>query len=197
MMLISGTDCLFSQSVRIVLKEKAVECEYRFLKPGQQLEGLAELNPYMETPTLIDRDLVLYDANLICEYLDERLPHPPLTAVDPVGKAKIRLLIHRLRRDWLERVNNLGGHYDQLTEDDKNLIRDGLISISPVFREQNYLGGQEYGLADCFMAPLLWRLSILGIRLPKPATPLKEYAERLFGRLAFAQSLTEAEKSLH
>jgi len=197
MLLVSGTDCLFSHAVRIVLKEKGVECEYRFIRQDAELEGLVDLNPYAETPTLIDRDLVLYDPNLICEYLDERLPHPPLMAVDPVGKAKIRLLIHRLRRDWLERVNQLNSRYDDISEDDKRLIRDGLISISPVFREQAFLGGAEYGLADSFMAPLLWRLSILGIRLPKPAAPIKEYAERLFSRQAFARSLTEAEKSLH
>ncbi len=195
MTLISGVDCLYSHSTRIILREKDVECEYRFLKVGDQFEGLAELNPYAETPTLIDRDLVLYDSRLICEYLDERFPHPPLMAVDPVGRGKIRLIIHRLRRDWLDPLRSFEANYGQVPESTKKLIRDGLISISPIFREQRFLAGNEYGMADSFMSPLLWRLVSLGIRLPKPAAPLVEYADRLFDRPAFRASLTETEKS--
>lgn len=197
MLLVTGTDCLFSHSVRIVVHEKEVDCEYRFTKSDEQLVDLADVNPYAETPTLVDRDLVLYDPSVICEYLDERLPHPPMMSVDPVGRAKSRLLIHRLRRDWLDRICALNRDYESITDEDKQIIRDGLVSISPIFKEQKFLGGNDHGLADSFLAPLLWRLSALGIKLPKPAAPLKEYAERVFSRSSFARSLTEAEKSLH
>lgn len=197
MTLISGTDCLYSHCVRVALLEKSVECGYRFLDRGQQVEELGDLNPYAETPTLVDRELVLYDPVIICEYIDERLPHPPLMAVDPISRAKIRLMIHRLRLDWLKPVHALDARYDRIGDDDRRLIRDGLISISPVFRRQQFMIGNDYTLADSFIAPLLWRLSALGIRLPKPAAPLKAYAERLFARAAFARSLTEAEKALH
>jgi stringent starvation protein A len=193
MTLFSGKDCPYSHAVRIVLREKDVECEYRYLDGARQLEGLAEYNPYLETPTLLDRDVVLYDAGLICEYLDERLPHPPLMSVDPVGRSRIRLMIHRLRRDWIDAVKKLGGRNDRLPETDRTLIRDGLISISPVFRDQQYMIGNDYTMADAFMAPLLWRLPVLGIKLPKPAAPLRQYAQRLFDRSAFTESLSEAE----
>lgn len=196
MTLFSGKECPYSHAVRIVLREKDVECEYRFLDGARQLEALAEYNPYLETPTLLDREVVLYDAGLICEYLDERLPHPPLMSVDPVGRARIRLLIHRLRRDWIDAVKRLGGRNERLSESARTLIRDGLISISPVFREQEYMIGGEFTLADAFMAPLLWRLAALKINLPRPAAPLKVYAERLFERSAFRESLTDAEKSI-
>ena len=196
MTLFSGRDCPYSHAARIVLREKDVECEYRFLDGPRQLESLAEFNPYLETPTLLDREVVLYDAGLICEYLDERLPHPPLMAVDPVGRSRIRLLIHRLRRDWIDAVKKLGGRNDRLSKTNRTLIRDGLISISPIFREQEYLIGNDYTMADSFIAPLLWRLPAMGIKLPKPAAPLQEYAERLFQRSAFVESLTEVESGL-
>ncbi len=196
MTLFSGKDCPYSHAARIVLREKDVECDYRYLDGPRQLEALAEYNPYLETPTLLDREVVLYDAALICEYLDERLPHPPLMAVDPVGRSRIRLLIHRLRRDWIDAVKKLGGRNDRLSEANRALIRDGLISISPVFRDQAYLIASDYTLADAFMAPLLWRLPALGIKLPKPAAPLRRYADRLFARPAFLESLTETESAL-
>ncbi len=196
MTLFSGKDCPYSHAARIVLREKDVECEYRYLDGARQLESLAEFNPYTETPTLLDREVVLYDAALICEYLDERLPHPPLMAVDPVGRSRIRLLIHRLRRDWIDPVKKLAGRNDRLSATNRTLIRDGLISISPVFREQAYLIGDDYTMADAFMAPLLWRLEALEIKLPRPAAPLRQYADRLFERPAFAESLTEAESAL-
>ncbi|KAA3632115.1 MAG: hypothetical protein DWQ08_03985 [Proteobacteria bacterium] len=196
MTLFSGKDCPYSHTVRVVLREKDVECEYRILEGARELENLAEFNPYTETPTLLDREVVLYDAALICEYLDERLPHPPLMAVDPVGRARIRLLIHRLRRDWIDAVKKLNGRNERLSDTNRTLIRDGLISISPVFREQEYLIGGDYTLADAFMAPLLWRLTALDIKLPKPAAPLKQYAQRLFERPAFQDSLSDVEKSL-
>ena len=183
-------------TVRIVLREKDVDAECVYLDGPRQLEGLADYNPYLEPPTLLDRDVVLYDASLICEYLDERLPHPPLMSVDPVGRSRIRLLIHRLRRDWINAVKELGGHNSRLPEASRSLIRDGLISISPVFREQNYLIGNEYTMADTFMAPLMWRLPSLGIKLPRPAEPLRQYADRLFARTAFVSSLSDAEKPL-
>lgn len=196
MTLFSGKDCPYSHAVRMVLREKDVEVECVFLDGARQLEGLAEYNPYLETPTLLDRDVVLYDAGLICEYLDERLPHPPMMSVDPVGRSRIRLLIHRLRRDWINAVKKLNGHNSRLPESGKTLIRDGLISISPVFREQDYMIGNEYTMADTFMAPLLWRLPALGIKLPRPAEPLRQYSERLFARDAFMRSLSDAEKTL-
>jgi len=194
MTLYSGTDCVLSHASRIVLQEKDIECELVYTDPADTCQELADFNPYYETPTLVDRDLILYDAFIINEYLDERLPHPPLMPVDPVSRAKQRLMLMRLKRDWFGSIFAL-----QADKKDKaayQVIRDGLISISPLFVEQDYAMGDEYTLVDVILAPLLWRLPSLNIILPKQAQVVDEYAERLFEREAFQNSLSDTERDL-
>lgn len=192
MALYSGTECVFSHGCRIVLFEKEVECQIIYMRDDEASEGLAELNPYNETPTLLDRDLVLYGAQIINEYLDERLPHPPLMPVDPVNRGRARLMMMRFYREWLNPL-----HEKRLNEPGmKQAIRDGLIAMSPVLSEQAYMLGDEYSLVDSYLSPLLWRLKALKINLPRQAKPVLEYAERLFERPAFVSSLSEAEQEL-
>lgn len=194
MTLYSGTDCIMSHACRIVLQEKDIECEVVYTDPLDTCQELAEFNPYYETPTLVDRDLILYDPFIINEYLDERLPHPPLMPVDPVSRAKQRLMIMRLNRDWFDSIRAL-----QTNTKDKaahKILRDGLISISPLFTEQEYAMGNEYSLVDVILAPLLWRLPILNIVLPKQAQLVDAYAEKLFEREAFQASMSDTERDL-
>ena len=192
MALYSGTECVFSHGCRIVLFEKEVECQIIYMDDDEASEGLAELNPYNETPTLLDRDLVLYGAQIINEYLDERLPHPPLMPVDPVNRGRARLMMMRFYREWLNPL-----HEKRLNEPGmKQSIRDGLIAMSPVLSEQAYMLGDEYSLVDSYLSPLLWRLKALKINLPRQAKPVLDYAERLFERPAFVSSLSEAEQEL-
>jgi len=192
MALYSGAECVFSHGCRIVVFEKEVECQIFYLDDDEVSEGLAELNPYNETPTLLDRDLVLYGAQIINEYLDERLPHPPLMPVDPVNRGRARLMIMRFYREWLGPI-----HENRLEEPGvRQAIRDGLIALSPVLTEQPYMLGDEYSLVDSFLSPLLWRLETLKITLPRQARPIKEYAERLFARPAFISSLSEIEREM-
>jgi len=143
---------------------------------------------------LLDRDLVLFDPFIINEYLDERLPHPPLMPVDPVTRAKVRLMIKRIDRDWMSKLE----HIDE--EDKRDQIRkdiyDGLISISPLLLERPYLLGEDYSMVDVFIAPMLWRLPFYDIQLPKQAKVVEEYAERIFERESFQASLTEFEKDM-
>lgn len=195
MTLYSGRMCLDSHVCRIVLLEKGVDCHIQYLNTDSDFEELAELNPYNEPPALIDRDLVLYSADVIAEYLDERLPYPPLLPVDPVGRAQARLLIMRLRRDWIEpaKLVQNGG---ELGAAEIQALRDGLISASAAFRERPFMMGPGYSLVDCYMAPLLWRLSNIGIKLPRQADPLVQFAERLFRRPSFALSLSDMEREL-
>ena len=189
MTLYSGTECAFSHGCRIVLFEKEVECQIMYLNNDEASEGLAELNPYDETPTLLDRDLVLYGAQIINEYLDERLPHPPLMPVDPVNRGRARLMMMRIQREWLDPL-----HDNRQDEPGmKQSIRDGLIAMSPMLSEQPYMLGDEYSLVDSFLSPLLWRLGVLKINLPRQAKPVLDYAERLFERPAFGSSLSEIE----
>ena len=194
MALYSATDCLYSHACRIVVYEKEVECQIIYTDDDDDCEELAEANPYNETPTLIDRDLVVYDPFLINEYLDERLPHPPLMPVDPVSRARLRIMIMRLNRDWYKAIKL----FDHETKGDmaKKIVRDGLISISPILTEQNYLMGDEFSLVDVFLAPLLWRLPLYGIKLPKQAEVVNEYASRLFSRDAFKSALSENEREM-
>jgi len=192
--LYSGTDCVLSHACRIVLHEKDIECEVVYTDPTDTCQELQEFNPYYETPTLVDRDLILYDPFIINEYLDERFPHPPLMPVDPVSRAKQRLMIMRLNRDWFDSVKAL-----QENKKDKEAyktIRDGLISISPLFIEQSYIMGEDYSLVDVILAPLLWRLPVMNIVLPKQAQVVVDYGERLFEREAFQASLSDAERDL-
>lgn len=194
MTLYSGTDCVLSHACRIVLQEKDIECELVFTDPADTCQELADFNPYNETPTLVDRDLVLYDPFIINEYLDERLPHPPLMPVDPVSRAKQRLMIMRLRRDWIESFKAL--QVDKKNKEAAKVIRDGFIAISPLFEEQDYAMGEEFSLVDVIFAPMLWRLPVLNIMLPKQAEKVDEYAERLFARQSFQDSLSDTERDL-
>ncbi len=194
MTLYSGTDCVMSHACRIVLQEKDIECELVYTDPSDTCQELAEFNPYYETPTLVDRDLILYDPFIINEYLDERLPHPPLMPVDPVSRAKQRLMIMRLNRDWFDSVRALQA--DKGDKDAHKVIRDGLIAISPLFEEQDYSMGEEYSLVDVILAPILWRLPVMNIVLPKQAIKVEEYSERLFARQAFQDSLSDIERDL-
>jgi len=196
MTLYSGSTTVQSHSCRIVLYEKEVECQIRYVESGQHHEELAELNPYNETPTLVDRELVLYGPQIINEYLDERLPHPPLMPVDPVNRGRARLMILRILRDWYQLFDKNGEAQHALDARSRQVFRDGLISISPVFIEQPYMMGAEFGLVDCFMAPILWRLPLYGIDLPYQARPITEYSNRLFERESFVASMSEAENEI-
>jgi RNA polymerase-associated protein len=192
MALYSGAQCVFSHGCRIVIFEKEVECQIICQDQVDGAEGLAELNPYNETPTLLDRDLVLYGAQIINEYLDERLPHPPLMPVDPVNRGRARLMMMRFFREWLNPL-----HENRMGEAGmKQSIRDGLIAMSPVLVEQRYMLGDEYSLVDSYLSPLLWRLDMLKINLPRQAKPVADYAQRLFERPAFISSLSEVEQEM-
>ena len=196
MALYSRLDCVYSHGCRIVLLEKEVECQIIYIDPDTGTDELADLNPYNETPTLIDRDLVLYGAQIINEYLDERLPHPPLMPVDPVNRGRARLMMMRFDREWLSQVDRYSRGQAMDLEDMRTVVRDGLIAMSPVFAEQQFLLGDEFSLVDCFLAPLLWRLPSLEIDLPRQARPVVDYSERIFRRQAFVASMSEIERDL-
>jgi len=196
MTLYSGLNCIYSHSCRIVLHEKEVECHIRWVDLESNPEELAELNPYNETPTLVDRELVLYGAQIISEYLDERLPHPPLMPVDPVNRGRARLMFARLQRDWIDRLQPRSRRGGTPTDTTRQAVRDGLIAVSPIFTEQQYMLGDEFSLVDCFLAPLLWRLPYYDIELPRQAKPILDYGQKLFARPAFQSSLSEAEAEL-
>ena len=197
MALMSGSGDMFSHCCRIVLLEKDIECSVEYVDGPAGVEKLGEFNPYRETPTLLDRDVALYDMTVILEYLDERFPHPPLMPVDPITRAKTRLMVSRLTRDWLMPINELGeSAAPRLPKGLKQSIEDGLTALSSLFVGHACFLGDEFSMVDAYFGPLLWRLPAFGIELPKHAAPILQYAENLFARPTFHDSLSDQEIEL-
>jgi len=196
MTLFTGAACPQSHRVRLVLAEKGITVEMVEVGGEVLVEDLVELNPYASVPTLVDRDLVLYNAHIIMEYLDDRYPHPPLMPVDPVARARTKLYVHRMERDWYALVEAFAAADQAAIARARNALRDGLIVIAPIFEQKPYFMSGELTLADCTLLPLLWRLPSYGIDLPAEAKAVSRYAERLFATPAFKRSLTVAERDL-
>ncbi len=199
MTLFSDARDQYSHRVRMVLAEKGVAVDIVDVDPNKKPEDLAEINPYNSLPTLLDRDLVLYEANVIMEYLDERFPHPPLLPVYPVQRALSRLWISRVEKEWSQKLDLLmvgKGRETALTKARKEL-RESIIAIAPIFGEKPYFMNDDFSLVDCCVAPILWRLKEVGITLPEKSTrPLHKYMQTMFEREAFRASLTESEMEM-
>ena len=186
----------YSQRVRLVLAEKGVAVEIIDVERGNMPEDLADLNPYNSLPTLVDRDLALYESMVIMEYLDERFPHPPLLPVYPVARAQSRLFVYRIQRDWCGFVDTIiaGRSKDTVIDRARKELRESLVTIAPIFTEKPFFMSDEFTLVDCCVAPILWRLPVLGIELPpKHGRPILDYMDRIFERDSFQASLSEAE----
>jgi len=190
----------YSHRVRIVLSEKGVTVETIDVDPDNKPEDLTTLNPYNSLPTLVDRDLVLYEPNIMMEYLDERFPHPPLFPVYPVARAQSRLWIYRIGRDWSSLVDTLmaGKGSAAVLDKSRKELRESLISIAPIFAEKPFFMSDEFSIVDCCVTPILWRLPAMGIDLPntKNVKPLLAYRDRLFERESVTASLSEQEKEM-
>ena len=197
MTLFSGTLDMYSHQVRIVLAEKGVGVEINYVESSKLPEDLFEVNPYGTVPTLLDRELVLHESNIIMEYLDERFPHPPLMPVYPVSRGQSRLMMHRIKTDWYTVAQNIldgVGDVDAL----RNELREQILALSPAFNEQPFFMSDEFSLVDCYLAPLLWRLPAFNIELSgNGSREIKAYTTRVFERDAFKASLTDQEREIH
>jgi len=193
--LYSASDDVQCHRVRLVLAAKGVVYDLEIVNPKSPPEDLLDLNPYNTVPTLVDRDLVLYDTGVICEYLDERYPHPPLMPVDPLSRARLRLASVRIERDWLPFVAQIdaGG---RPAETARKRLREALLSSLPLFKAAKFFLNPELSLADCALAPLIWRLPSLGVALPREAHVIIDYGERIFRNPGFTRSLTADERLL-
>lgn len=189
----------YSHRVRIVLAEKGVSVDIIDVDPKNKPEELAELNPYNSLPTLVDRDLALYETKVMMEYLDERFPHPPLLPVYPVARAQSRLWLHRIEQDWSPKVDViLNSKNKESVAKARKELKESLLAVAPIFSEMPFFMSEEFTIVDCAMAPILWRLEALDIKLPKTkqSKPLLDYMDRLFERESFQESLTEFEKEM-
>lgn len=197
MTLYSGPLDIYSHQVRIVLAEKAVNVDILMVDDNHPSDTLLELNPYNTLPTLVDRDLVLYNSKVVMEYLDERFPHPPLLPVYPVARAESRLMMHRVENDWYEQLSAIASAPVRESHKLRTQFEQLLTAMAPLFERFTYFLSEEFSLVDCVIAPLLWRLSSIGIKLPPSnAKSILTYEKRLFMRDAFQASLTEDEREL-
>ncbi len=194
--LFSAVDDVVCHRVRLVLAAKGVTYDFIPVDPQNPPEDLIDLNPYHSVPTLVERDLVLYAASVVSEYLDERYPHPPLMPVEPLGRARLRLAMLRIEHDWVPQVQAIQMGNKQQAEAGRKRLKELLAQSLPLFKAYKFFLNTEMSLADCAMAPIIWRLEALGVPLPRDGKVIEEYGNRIFRNPGFVRSLTEKEKTL-
>jgi stringent starvation protein A len=197
MTLYSKPTCIHSHRARLVLAEKNINIDITSVDGPELPEDLMDLNPYHTMPTLVDRDLVLYDARVIIEYLDERFPHPPLMPVDPVTRAQFRLALFRIETDWYQLAEQYDAEGDRkLSSKSRKMLRESILASVDLFAAKPYFLSDEFSLVDCSISPILWRLPVYGIDLGSQAEPIEAYMRRVFERRSFQESLTELEQEM-
>lgn len=197
MTLFSKPNDPWSHRTRLVLAEKSINIDIVDVDDGNLPEDLLDLNPYNSVPTLVDRDLVLYDSRVIIEYLDERFPHPPLMPVDPVTRAQFRLALYRIEKDWYPLAQEITEGVDRKpVARAARALEESLLSGVDIFAAKTYFLSDEFSLVDCTIAPILWRLPVFGIELPVSAKPILAYMDAVFSRPSFQASLTELEMEI-
>ena len=198
MTLYSNPTCFFSHRARLVMAEKSISMDVVDVDGVNLPEDLLDLNPYHSVPTLVDRDLVLYDSRVIIEYLDERFPHPPLMPVDPVTRAQFRLALFRIEKDWYTQAEQIENAADkrQATRARK-ILSESITASSQVFSVKKFFLSDEFSLVDCSIAPILWRLPLYGIEVGDDLKPVRTYMDEVFSRSSFQRSLTELEQEMH
>jgi RNA polymerase-associated protein len=196
MTLFSSTTDPESHRVRLVFAEKGITVEVLDVDASNKPEDLSDLNPYNSVPTLVDRELVLYDPRTIMEYLDERFPHPPLMPVDPVSRARARLALYRIEKDWYEQLPALESKSEKVFTKARKILRDSLTASAEVFGAKPFFLSDEFSLVDATIIPILWRLKHYRIELPRQAKPVMQYAARMFERDSFKTSLSDAEREM-
>ena len=196
MTLFSGASDPFSHRARIVLAEKNIAVEVIDVAADALPDNLLDVNPYGTVPTLVDRELALYNSLIIMEYLDERYPHPSLMPVDPVNRARTRLFLHRVEADWYSTLDKLASRSGRELDLARKHMVESLTTVAPIFQQKPYFMSDEFSMVDCSVAPVLWRLDAYDVKLSAQAKPLQKYADRLFNRESFRASLTAPEREL-
>ncbi|QNK00393.1 glutathione S-transferase N-terminal domain-containing protein [Dyella telluris] len=193
--LYTTADGIQCHRTRLVLAAKGVSYDRVMVDPAKPPEDLLDLNPYGSTPTLVDRDLTLYNTAVVCEYLDERYPHPPLMPIDPLSRARLRLATVRIELDWLPEIDTIraGGRPADAA---RKRLREHLLAALPLFKASRFFLNPEMSLTDCLVAPVVWRLPWLGVDLGREGKPILDYGERLFASQGYVRSMTPEEKAM-
>jgi RNA polymerase-associated protein len=181
----------------LVLAEKGIAIDLVNVDLNELPEDLIDLNPYHSVPTLVDRDLVLYDSRVIIEYLDERFPHPPLMPIDPVTRAQFRVALYRVERDWYALAHDIEADpHGKTAEHSRKVLGEAICASAEVFKAKPFFLSDEFSLVDASIAPILWRLPAYGIELPSQAAPITKYMNSIFARSTFRSCLTDAEREM-
>ena len=196
MKLYSNSNDPFSHRCRIVLFEKGMDFEVVDVDLVNKPEDLSTLSPYSDYPVLVERDLILTDANIINEYIDERFPHPQLMPPDPVMRARARLFLKDFESQLFINMSDLESQDAEVSESARKKVTDILMQISPILGKQAYLLHEEYSMLDVAIAPLLWRLGHYNIKLPSSCAPLLKYADKIFQRPLFEEAMSPSEKAM-
>lgn len=196
MTLFSEAAGIHSHRVRLVLAEKGINVDVQHVSEHEPSEDLLEINPDNTLPTLVDRDLVLFEPSIMMEYLDERFPHPPLLPVYPIARAQCRSTMNRIEKDWLQQLHLIESGKKTAVEKAKKTLNENLIAISPICAETPFFLSEDFSLMDCYLAPLLLRLPKYEIEIPKEAKGLKKYMRTVFNRPSFQASLSDQEREL-
>ena len=197
MTLFSKADDPWCHRTRIVLAEKSIHVETIDVHEGNLPEDLLDLNPYHTVPTLVDRDLVLYDSRVIIDYLDERFPHPPLMPIDPVARAQFRVALYRIERDWYSLAEQASDPDRRQGQKPRKVLRDSVLASADVFKAKPYFLSDEFSLVDATIAPILWRLLAWEPDIAQQAPTISKYANLIFSRSAFRHSLSRIEQEMH
>ncbi len=197
MTLFSAPTAPWSHRTRLVLAEKGIAIDVVNVDVGKLPEDLLDLNPYHSLPTLVDRDLVLYDSRVIIDYLDERFPHPPLMPIDPVTRAQFRVALYRVERDWYAMAADIEADpHGKTAAHSRRVLGEAIAASAEVFKAKPFFLSDDFSLVDASIAPILWRLARFGIVLPPQAQPIVKYMNAIFSRPTFRASLTDAERSM-
>ena len=194
--LYSDPECPFCHRARIVMYEKNISAHIEHIKNGDWPEDIAAINRYGTNPVLVDRDLVLFNVDIIINYLDERFLQPPLMPADPASRAQTRLMLYRIDKDWYSLWQALVGEEKGKMLKARKTIQEDLTVLAPLFTHSSFFMNDDFSLLDCSLAPLLWRLPMLGIKLPTKAKIIEDYAQRIFARDSFQASLSDIERDM-
>lgn len=197
MTLFSAAADPWSHRARLVLAEKGIAIELVNVDLRKLPEDLLDLNPYHSVPTLVDRDLVLYDSRVIIDYLDERFPHPPLMPIDPVTRAQFRVALYRIERDWYALARDIElDSQGKTAAQSRKILGEAICASADVFAAKPFFLSDEFSLVDATIAPIFWRLPSYGVELPLQAQPIVKYMNMVFARSTFRASLTEIERDM-
>jgi len=160
--LISFALCPFVHRATIMLHEKGVAFETRYVDLANKPDWFLAISPRSKVPVLVADGISIFESNVINEFLDETQP-PRLLPDDPFERAR--------QRGWVEVANDLfltqaKMYYAKADADvDAGVAaaREVLARFEDHIRGP-FFAGERFGIVDVATAPAFYRMSILEAR---------------------------------